>query len=108
HGFDDEKQGNLFFEIARILEDKNPPAFMLENVKNLVNHDKGNTFKIIISTLETLGYKTFHKVIDAKYYVPQHRERTYIVGFRKNFIPADFKFEFPETPSKPKKLLKDI
>ncbi len=95
HGFEDEKQGNLFFEIARILKDKNPKAFMLENVKNLKNHDKGNTFKIIIDTLEKLDYQVFHTVIDARYFVPQHRERTFIVGFRKDIFP-DIKFKFPE------------
>lgn len=95
HGFDHEKQGNLFFEIARILKDKNPPAFMLENVKNLISHDKGNTFKVIKSILEDLDYKIFYKIIDGRHYVPQHRERIYIVGFDKKILPADFNFEFP-------------
>lgn len=96
HGFDHAKQGNLFFDIARILEDKKPPAFMLENVKNLASHDKGNTFKVITGILEDLGYTINYKVIDAKYYVPQHRERVYIVGFDKKIVPENFKFEFPE------------
>ena len=81
HGFDHAKQGNLFFDIARILKEKRPPAFMLENVKNLVSHDKGKTFMVIIGMLKNLGYKVKYKVIDGKSYVPQHRERTYIVGF---------------------------
>src|SRR5258708_32493379 len=96
HGFEHEKQGNLFFEITRILKVKRPHAFMLENVKNLVNHDKGNTFKVIMKTLLELDYKVSFKVIDGKFYVPQHRERTYIVGFDKNIVSDNFEFEFPE------------
>lgn len=98
HGFEDDKQGNLFFEIARIIQDKRPSGFMLENVKNLVSHDKGNTFKVILKILDELGYTTDYKVIDAKHFVPQHRERTYIVGFRKDLVPRDFKFDFPKLP----------
>lgn len=96
HGFEHAKQGNLFFDIARILKEKRPSAFMLENVKNLVSHDKGNTFRVIMKILKDLDYKVAYKVIDAKYYVPQHRERTYIVGFDKNIVPEDFEFKFPE------------
>lgn len=85
HGFACEKQGNLFFDIVRILDHHRPAAFLLENVKNLVSHDGGLTFKIIMSTLsEELGYHVEWKVIDAKAWVPQHRERTFIVGFRKD------------------------
>jgi DNA (cytosine-5)-methyltransferase 1 len=84
HGFDDEKQGNLFFEIANILEYHKPAAFVLENVKNLKSHDQGRTFEIIYSTLtDALGYTVYHKVIDAKALVPQHRERIFFVGFRE-------------------------
>jgi DNA (cytosine-5)-methyltransferase 1 len=83
HGFLDETQGTLFFDVARILRDKQPAAFMLENVKNLTSHDKGRTFEVILKTLsEDLGYKVWHKVIDAAHFVPQHRERIVIVGFR--------------------------
>lgn len=91
HGFQDEKQGNLFFSIAEIIDFHRPSAFVLENVKNLKSHDNGRTFKIILSTLEeALGYTVYHQVIDAKYCVPQHRERIFIVGFR------DFRnFKFP-------------
>lgn len=97
HGFEDEKQGNLFFEIARILKDKRPVAFMLENVKNLKSHDKGKTFQVIINTLDDLGYNVVHQVIDAGNFVPQHRERTYIVGFRKELVfRSDFQFPFIE------------
>lgn len=86
-GFLDEKdnRGNMFFEIVRILKAKRPKAFMLENVKNLHTHDKGNTFKVIIKTLtEELGYRIWYKVIDAQHFLPQHRERIFIVGFRKD------------------------
>lgn len=83
HGFLDETQGTLFFDVARIIRDKRPAAFMLENVKNLTSHDKGRTFQVILKTLtEDLGYKVWHKVIDAAHFVPQHRERIVIVGFR--------------------------
>lgn len=83
HGFLDETQGTLFFDVARILRDKRPAAFLLENVKNLTSHDKGRTFQVILKTLtEELGYKVWHKVIDAQHFVPQHRERIVIVGFR--------------------------
>jgi DNA (cytosine-5)-methyltransferase 1 len=85
HGFRCDAQGTLFFDVARIIEHHRPKAFLLENVKNLVSHDKGNTFKVILRTLrEELGYTNLHfKVIDAKGYVPQHRERIFIVGFRE-------------------------
>jgi DNA (cytosine-5)-methyltransferase 1 len=94
HGFDDEKQGNLFFSIAKILDFHQPRAFVLENVKNLLRHDKGNTFEVIRSNLEdALGYRVFKKVIDARSVVPQHRERIFLVGFK----PSRW-FEFPEFP----------
>ncbi len=83
HGFLDETQGTLFFDVARIIKDKQPAAFMLENVKNLTSHDKGRTFEVILKSLtEELGYRVWHKVIDAAHFVPQHRERIVIVGFR--------------------------
>lgn len=83
HGFLDETQGTLFFDVARILKAKRPKAFLLENVKNLRSHDKGNTFKVIMNTLEQdLGYHVFPMVISARPWVPQGRERIYIVGFR--------------------------
>jgi len=81
HGFLDETQGTLFFDVARIIKHKMPKAFMLENVKNLVSHDKGNTFKIIKKTLKELGYSIHFKVLDGQHFVPQHRERIIIVGF---------------------------
>jgi DNA (cytosine-5)-methyltransferase 1 len=80
----------LFFENARILEAKRPRAFLLENVKNLASHDRGNTLRVICRTLaDELGYEVFHQVIDAAAVVPQHRERIYIVGFRD---PVHFAF----------------
>jgi DNA (cytosine-5)-methyltransferase 1 len=84
HGFLDETQGTLFFDVARIIKAKRPAAFLLENVKNLTSHDKGRTFAVILKTLtEELGYTIWHKVIDAQHFVPQHRERIVIVGFRE-------------------------
>jgi len=82
HGFEDETQGTLFFDIKRILKHKRPKAFMLENVKNLTSHDKGRTFEVIRRTLEDeLGYIVNWKIVDAGAWVPQHRERIYIVGY---------------------------
>ncbi len=84
HGFEDVKQGNLFFSIADILDFHRPAAFVLENVKNLKGHDGGKTFEIIHRTLtEALGYTVYHKIIDAQSVVPQHRERIFFVGFRE-------------------------
>ncbi|MBN8995873.1 MAG: DNA (cytosine-5-)-methyltransferase [Rhizobiales bacterium] len=83
HGFACETQGTLFFDVERIIGSHRPKAFLLENVKNLVNHDRGRTFQVIMDTLEgKLGYKVSTRVIDAKSWVPQHRERIFIVGFR--------------------------
>ena len=93
HGFEDERQGNLFFEIARLLDYHQPAAFVLENVKNLASHDKGNTFKVIYDILtKELGYTVHHKIIDAKPWLPQHRERIFLVGFRE---PVPFQFPVP-------------
>lgn len=91
HGFSDKTQGTLFFDVARIIAEKRPKAFLLENVKNLVGHDKGRTFATIIEVLEKdLGYTVWHKVINGKHFVPQHRERIIIVGFRE---PVPFTWE---------------
>jgi DNA (cytosine-5)-methyltransferase 1 len=98
HGFACEAQGTLFFDVARILFAKRPAAFMLENVKNLQSHDRGRTFDVIVRTLrEELGYKVFHKVLDAKHFLPQHRERIVIVGFRED-VP--FKWDDLVLPEK--------
>jgi DNA (cytosine-5)-methyltransferase 1 len=107
HGFLDETQGTLFFDIARILENKKPKAFMLENVKNLVSHDKGNTFKVIKNTLTKLGYSIHYQILDAKFYVPQHRERIIIVGFKNKVFKGNENFQFPKPPSATPKI-KDI
>lgn len=98
HGFECTTQGTLFFDVARILQTKRPKAFLLENVKNLVSHDKGNTFRVIIDTLENqLGYHVYYKVIDGQRFVPQHRERIMIVGFDRP-VPFDWdEIEYPET-----------
>lgn len=104
-GFENETCGTLFFEIERILKEKMPKAFMLENVRNLTAHDKGNTFKIIKTHLEALGYNVYAKVLNAlDFGVPQKRERIIIVGFLE-----DVTFSFP-TPVEisERKTLKDI
>lgn len=90
HGFLDETQGTLFFDVARIIDTKRPKAFMLENVKNLLSHDKGKTFKIIQRTLEGLGYKLHCRIINAIHWVPQHRQRIIIIGFREE-VPFTWK-----------------
>jgi DNA (cytosine-5)-methyltransferase 1 len=100
HGFDDVKQGNLFFSIAEILDFHRPAAFVLENVKNLKGHDSGKTFEIIHRTLtEALGYTVYYKIIDAQGVVPQHRERIFLVGFREWRY-----FDFPQFPNDGPKL----
>lgn len=96
HGFLDETQGTLFFDVARIIKHKMPKAFMLENVKNLVSHDKGKTFTIIKETLKELGYSIHFKVLDGQHFVPQHRERIIIVGFNNNIFKGEETFEFPK------------
>lgn len=94
-GFKDEKdRGNLFFDVARIIEAKKPEGFLLENVKNLRSHDSGNTFKIIEKTLTELGYHIHAKVLNTMEYgnIPQNRERIYIVGFKDENYHQKFKF----------------
>lgn len=96
HGFADETQGTLFFDVARIIAEHRPRAFLLENVKNLVNHDKGRTFEVIMRTLRELGYYVpTPRVIDAKGFVPQHRERILIAGFRDE---CEFSFDDLDVP----------
>lgn len=92
HGFACDTQGTLFFDVARILDEKKPKAFLLENVKNLLSHDGGKTFEIIQRTLkQDLGYRIYWRVLDAQHFVPQHRERIFIVGFSQ-----DVTFEWPD------------
>lgn len=102
-GFSDTR-GTLFFEVERIINDKRPKAFLLENVKQLVGHDHGNTFRVIVEHLKALNYSVDYKVLAAKDFgVPQIRERIYIVGFDKEYfgLNDDFHFEFPEPPKTP-------
>ncbi|MDJ0037870.1 DNA (cytosine-5-)-methyltransferase [Pantoea allii] len=97
HGFECQAQGTLFFDVARILAAKKPPFFVLENVKNLKSHDKGRTFAIIMETLNELGYDVADadatspdpKVIDARYFLPQHRERIVLVGIRRDIAGSE-------------------
>lgn len=97
HGFADETQGTLFFNVAQIIKHHRPRAFLLENVKNLVNHDKGRTFEVIHRTLTAeLGYQVHWKVINSKAFVPQQRERIFIVGFRE---ANDFTFDDLDLPN---------
>jgi DNA (cytosine-5)-methyltransferase 1 len=99
HGFAHQTQGTLFFDVARIIDEKRPAAFLLENVKHLKRHDRGRTFKVILETLQNdLGYHIYHNIIDAQAVVPQHRERLYIVGFRepRRFTFPNFKDRQPK------------
>ncbi|MDD4032881.1 MAG: DNA (cytosine-5-)-methyltransferase [Bacteroidales bacterium] len=104
HGFLDKTQGTLFFDVARIIKHKRPKAFMLENVKNLISHDKGRTFKVIFNTLKELDYNVYFKILDGKHFVPQHRERIIIVGFDKNTFKGQENFQFAELPPENKKI----
>jgi DNA (cytosine-5)-methyltransferase 1 len=104
HGFQHATQGTLFFDIARIIRAKRPRAFLLENVKNLLSHDKGRTFYTIVQTLKgKLNYHIYPELIDARWFVPQHRERIYIIGFREDL---DFRLSPLDKHRQPK--LKDI
>ncbi len=106
HGFHDKTQGTLFFHVARILAAKRPAAFLLENVKNLASHDRGNTFRVICEVLEQeLGYHIRWKVIDGQHFVPQHRERILIAGFRE---PVDFSWDDMPLPEKGSLRLRSI
>ncbi len=98
-GFEDKTQGTLFFDVCRILKAKRPKAFLLENVKNLKSHQRGQTFKVIYESLQELNYDVFYQVIDGQHYVPQHRERILIVGFdreRYGSVNFDFNLNIPE------------
>jgi len=105
HGFECTTQGTLFFDVARIIKAKRPKVFVLENVKNLRSHNKGNTFKVILKTLEDeLGYDVHYQVIDGQHFVPQHRERIIIVGFDRKTPFSWSELKFPKT----KKTLRSI
>ncbi|MBH1599278.1 DNA (cytosine-5-)-methyltransferase [Stenotrophomonas maltophilia] len=122
HGFECKTQGTLFFDVARILAVKRPAAFLLENVKNLKSHDKGRTFKVITETLDELGYwvaDMVHsvgsdpRIIDGQHFVPQHRERIVLVGFRKDlkvhegFTLKDIAKQYPKHKPKLGDILDD-
>lgn len=99
-GFEDAR-GTLFFDVARIAEYHKPKVIFCENVKNLVNHDRGKTFKVIRRILENLGYKVYEKILNSKNFgVPQNRERIYIVAFREDIDSSDFSFPEETADSK--------
>lgn len=123
HGFECDTQGTLFFDVARILAAKRPAVFLLENVKNLKSHDKGKTFRVICESLDELGYEVADvrapkgsdpKVIDARHFVPQHRERIVLVGFRRDlnihegFSLRDISRLYPERPPTFKEILDPV
>ena len=106
HGFQDETQGTLFFDVLRVLMHHRPAAFLLENVKNLKSHDKGRTFEVIRRKLtEELGYTLHTRVIDAANFVPQHRERIVMVGFREN---TGFSYDDLALPGRAGRGMRDV
>lgn len=108
HGFADETQGTLFFNVLEVLDYHKPKAFLLENVKNLRSHDKGRTFRVIMDSLDALGYDVDAEIFDARHWVPQHRERIFIAGFRRD-QRAGFKLsETVKVPSGRAPILGDI
>lgn len=110
-GFQDKTQGTLFFDVCRIIEEKRPKAFLLENVKNLKSHDGGNTYRVIRESLEQLDYEVFDEIVDGQGFVPQHRERIFLVGFdRQRYDKTNIKFNFDMASAKPKRvpILRDI
>jgi DNA (cytosine-5)-methyltransferase 1 len=107
HGFEDETQGTLFYDIVRIIREKQPQAFFLENVRNLERHDRGRTFGVIKGALGELGYSLYQRVINAKLLVPQNRERIFMVGFRDTSL--DFAFpDIPDTNPRLSDILEDV
>lgn len=109
HGFAYLTQGTEFFKLKEIIRVKKPVAFLLENVKNLRSHDQKRTLEIIIHSLKNLGYEINYKIIDSSFWVPQHRERIYIIGIRKDFLGEhDLQDAFPHNPSQRLVELEDI
>lgn len=104
HGFRCQTQGNLFFELCEIVRAKRPAALLLENVKNLKSHDRGRTWAVIQRQLAELRYWVFDQVIDAAGWVPQHRERIYIVCFDQERFPMMPDFAFPEAPERRRRI----
>lgn len=107
-GFEDKTQGTLFFDVCRILSEKRPKAFLLENVKNLLSHDGGRTFDIVRQSLDALEYSIFYQVLDAQDYVPQHRERIVIIGFDRRRYGSKPTFCFDLRKPRTKPVLSDI
>lgn len=107
-GFEDQTQGTLFFDVCRIIKVQRPKAFLLENVKNLCSHDKGNTFRVILNSLNELGYVVFYQVLDGQLFVPQHRERILLVGFDQKRYGKKIDFQFDLTPVTPQPVVRDI
>lgn len=107
-GFEDKTQGTLFFDVCRILNEKRPKAFLLENVKNLKSHDRGRTFKVIAQSLDELEYDISYQVMDGQDFVPQHRERILIVGFDRRRYKGLLGFDFTVKKPTRKKVMKDI
>lgn len=105
HGFEDETQGTLFYDVVRILKHHRPSAFLLENVKNLRSHDRGQTYRVIKGALQELGYDVQDVIIDARHFLPQHRQRIVIVGFLKN---TGFSFNDLSLPEKGQKRMRDV
>lgn len=98
HGFKDKAQGTLFFHLATIIENCQPSVLFLENVKNLKSHNKGDTWRTIHDRLQELGYTIYSQILDAKHWVPQHRERIFIIGFRRDIFGDSPPFCFPDLP----------
>lgn len=107
-GFLDKTQGTLFFDVVRIINEKRPRAFLLENVKNLKSHDKGRTWQVIMETLDELDYAVSTQVLDGQDYVPQHRERVFIVGFDKRRFGKNVNFSFDLNKPETKPIFKSI
>jgi DNA (cytosine-5)-methyltransferase 1 len=107
-GLEDEERGQIIYGLAKILKAKNIKYFILENVKGLINHEKGNTLKIILKLLSNIGYKVYYETLNSiNFGVPQMRERVYFVGIRKDLINDDFKYEFPKKYNGDAKSLKE-
>jgi len=95
-GLDDEERGQIIYGLVKILKAKNVKYFILENVKGIVSHDKGNTLKVVLELLDEAGYRVYHKVLNSlDFGVPQMRERIYFVGVQKELVEEDFEYEFP-------------
>lgn len=96
-GLKDEERGQVIYGLVEILKAKNVKYFILENVKGLVNHDNGNTLKVVLKLLDESGYKVYHNILNSiEFGVPQMRERIYFVGVKKDLIGKDFSFKFPK------------